>query len=315
MSDDIDDDAVTSARHDARAGVTWYDPQGWTRWLRWLLALPLSLLAAVIIYFVYYIANSFFPDMPTAVTGLLAVLIGSTTFVLCGRYVAPSFDRYVGYTLGVALLVFAGYVLGMILTQGSGSSPKWYALLMPVAAAVGALYACFADLSERRDHSGSEMFSWMPGPLRWLTFIPVALFLAVAACFALGLPLASLRINEDVIRLVNTPILIAVFIGVAAAVAPSHKKAVAITLGLLIALFSIVLFLSALDRPLTVQIVPRIIRVLDPGFFERTHFDPSSLTFAMSVWYQIMSSTSALAGVLIAILATSEVAKMPRVPS
>ncbi len=239
--------------------------------------------------------------MPAAVTRLLAILIGSSAFVVCGRYVAPAFGRYVGYSLGVALLVFAGYVMGNVMTQGSGSLPKWYAVLMPIAAAVGAVYACFADVPESGDPNGREIYSWMPGPLRWLTFIPFAFVLTIVVCFALGLPLAFLRLNFDIIKLVNTPITAAVFIGVAAAVAPSHKKAVAITLGAFIALFAIGLFLSALDRPLTIQVISRI-----------THADPSTLGFYMSPWYQILSSSGALAGVLIAILATARVAKAPR---
>jgi hypothetical protein len=300
MSNDIDDTMpVTSARHGTKPTAIW-DPEGWPRWLRWCLALPLSLLAAVIVYFIYYIANSIFPDMPSAVTGLLAILIGSTAFVLCGRYVAPAFNRYVGYTQGLALLTFAGYLLGMVLTQGSGSLPKWYALLMPIAGGVGALYACFADLPELGDHAGKEVYSWMPDPLRWLAFIPIALILAMAVCFALALPLAFLRIHSDIIKLVNTPISAAVFVGVAAAVAPSHKKTVAITLGSFIALFAVGLFLSALDRPLTVQIISQF-----------THTNPSILGFYMSVWYQIMSSTSALAGALIAVLSTAGIPKMP----
>jgi hypothetical protein len=305
MSDDADDLTPASAlQDDTKPTAPWYDPEGWPRWLRWCLALPLSLLAAVIVYFIYNIANSFFPDMPTAVTSLLAVLIGSTAFVLCGRYVAPGFHRYVGYTIGVAVVTFAGYAMGMILTQGSGSQPKWYALLVPIAAAVGALYGCFAGLPDLRDHAGKEVYSWMPGPLRWLALVPVALVLTVAVCFALGLPLAFLRIDLDIIKLVNTPIAAAVFVGVAAAVAPSHKKLVAMTLGSFIGLFAVGLFLSALDRPLTVQILSQF-----------THADPSTLGFSMSVWYQIMSSTSALAGALTAVLATAGVPKMPTAQS
>lgn len=297
MNDGADDGMFVPAAQRAKPAVAWYDPEGWPRWLRWCLALPLSLLVAVIVYFVYYIVNSILPDVPTAVTGLLAVLIGSSAFVTCGRYIAPAFDRYVGYTLGVALLTFAGYDMGMILTQGSTSLPKWYAVLVPIAAAVGALYACFADLRELRGQPpGREIYSWMPAPIRWLVFLPLAVTVALIVCFALALPLAFLGISSEAIKLVNTPISAAVFISVAAAVVPMYKKPIAIALGSVIGLYSLTLFLSALDRPLTLQIVA-----------QTTHTYPSTFGFYMSPWYQILSSLSALSGVVIAILATSKV--------
>lgn len=302
MSDD-DLTLPNAPRPEPTKAIKWYDPEGWPRWLRWCLALPLSLLAAVIVYFIYNIVNSFSSEIPTALTGLLAIVVGSAAFVLCGRHVAPGFNRYVGYTFAAALLSAAGYLAGMILTQGSGALPKWYAVLIPIAAAFGALYACFADMPDLHDHEGKEVYSWMPGPLRWLAFIPIALVLSVVVNFALGLPFAFLNLSSDIVKLVNTPITAATFIGVAAAVAPSHKKVVAVTLSVLIAIFAVGLLFSALDRPLTVQIISRL-----------THTDPSILRFYMSVWYQIMSSISTLAGLLIANFAVFRSVSVSKIP-
>ena len=61
MNDDVDDVAPVRATQRDKPAVTWYDPEGWPSWLRWCLALPIALLAAIVVYFIYNIANSFFP--------------------------------------------------------------------------------------------------------------------------------------------------------------------------------------------------------------------------------------------------------------
>ncbi len=182
-------DESGSQQQVASSATELYDPRSWPRWLRWCLTAPFSLLAAIIAFFVYSIVNNFLgSELPSAVTGLFAILIGSSAFVFCGRYIAPSFNRYVGYTLGVAVLAVAGYYAGMVVSAGSGTLPKWYAFIIPLAAAGGAIYACASDLSDPTQESAPDSFAWMPNLLRWLAFIPVALLLSLLSIFAFRTP-------------------------------------------------------------------------------------------------------------------------------
>lgn len=151
-----------------KAVVKWHDPEGWPRRLRWLLTGPLSLLTAVIAYFGYAIVNLISAESQIpAVAGLLAIGIGSFAFVSCGRLIAPSFNRYVGSTLVVSVLVATGYYVGVIITRGTSETRVFYAALVAVVAASGAVYGALAAGSSLTRRYGGEVYAWMPRLLRW----------------------------------------------------------------------------------------------------------------------------------------------------
>lgn len=268
----------------------------WPRWLRWLLVIPLALLAATVVFLVYGLVSRLVPGLSLEL-GLPAVAIGSAAFVYGGRIVAPNFNRQAGGVLAVVVLGYACYS-ALVLIETASAVPQWYAVIMPIAAAAGAVYACFARLPVATAFAGNPAFAWMPNLLRAVAFLPIAAFLAVAACFVFGTLLALLRIDADPIRLAVTPIAVAVFVAAATAVAPSRKRIVAAVLGALTAVAVVALFSSTLHRTLVVQASSSLAAQQANG-----------AAFHVSIGYQLISLAAALIAVAIVVSAAFENAR------
>jgi hypothetical protein len=273
-------DAAYSARQ-------WYDPSGWPRWVRWLLVGPVSLLAAVAIFFLYNIINAVASEVPTALTSLFAIAIGTYAFVGIGRVIAPAFSRLVGYVLATTALTLVGYYLGNIVVSGAQETPTWYAILVGLVAMCSAIAAAVTDIPDANPDE-REVYAWMPSVLRWILFLPIALVLAGLACLALGVPLFFMHFSTDVVQLLNTPLAIATLIAVAAAVTPAWKNFVGVTIAALIAVVSFSQLLAGADRSLALQLIAAL-----------THRRAQEFGWSMTPWYETLSGLSGLAGCVI----------------
>lgn len=266
----------------------WYDPAIWPRWVRWCATVIVPLLVAIVVYVVYDIVNNIVPMVPSAVTSLFAALIAAYAYVVSGRIIAPSSRRFIGYTLALIALIFVGYFIGVIVTKPTSSMPAWYGVLFGLVGAAGAVFGAFIEMPDR-DAARREFYAFLPTPLRWALFLPIAIVLSFLVDFALGIPLALMHLNSEVIKLVNTPLSMAVFIGVAAAVAPRAKGLVGVTLGAIFTAIALIgLFITA-DRPLAAQIISHAL-----------HRNPDDFVWSTSVWYQTLSFTSVLLASVIA---------------
>ncbi|HZY95748.1 MAG TPA: hypothetical protein VFE35_01465 [Candidatus Cybelea sp.] len=275
----------------ALAAAKWYDLQRWPIWLRWCIAAPLSVLPVAVVYVVYGAVDRFAPGVVSGIAGVLAAGISSAAFVYCGSTIAPRFRRYVRYTLATAVVTTAIYYVAMASLAGFGMPPVWYAVLTGLAAAAGVVWASAATRGNSTETS-AEVYGWMPDILRWLAFIPVAFLSSLFAGYGLGLPLLLLRFHSELVPLVTTPVVTATFAGAAVAVAPRHKKTVALIFGALTALLVILLLWGGLVRAVNEQ-------TLSVYAYQK----PNERALLMTVWYEILTAAGSLAGLVIAIMA------------
>ena len=278
-------------------GAKWYEPTGWPRWVRWAAVAPLSLLAAIAIYFIYAIINGIASELPSSITSLFAIAIGVYVYVGVGRVIAPAFSKLVGFTLATTALTFIGWFLGNVVANAPHGIPQWYAVLVGLAAMGAALGGAFADIPDRVPHE-REVYAWLPGALRWVLFIPIAVTLAVAVCFVLAVPLALMSLNSDVVRLINTPLATATFIAVCAAVVPKAKNVVGIIFAVLLGLLALVQLFSGIDRGAAVQI-----------FASLAHKGRDEIAWSMTPWYQTLTGLGMLAGCCIGMVGSVQAEK------
>jgi hypothetical protein len=238
---------------------------------------------------VYAIVNRFAPGIPAQVVALCAVGVGSAAFVYWGSVIAPRFSRSVAYTLAISVLTAATYYVVVVALNGFGSPPLWYAVLIGVVAAAGAVYGCVASRKHSAEVAERDFYAWMPDALRWCAFIPVGFVLSLLCGYALGLPLSLLRFSSELIPLINTPVMTAAFLGIAVAIAPRHKKTVGLTLGSLTALVIILLLWSALSRAVNEQMLPLL-----------AYQKPDERALSTIAWNEILTAISTLIGLVIA---------------
>ncbi|HEY6325812.1 MAG TPA: hypothetical protein VIW73_04760 [Candidatus Cybelea sp.] len=217
---------------------------------------------------------------------LFAVGISAALFVYCGSAIAPRFRRYVRYTLTAAVLTPAIYYVITASVEGVSARPAVLTGLAAVAGVICAYAAARGDVTE----SGSEMFGWMPGTLRWVAFIPVAFVLSLIAGYAIGLPLSLLPLNtQQFVPLVTTPVFTAAFVGVAEAVAPRNKRIVGLTLSSLTAVIVIMFLWVGLVQAVNGAIVPIYV-----------YAKPDERALSITVWHEVLMAAACLAGLAIA---------------
>jgi hypothetical protein len=270
----------------------WYDPTGWPEPVRWVALVPLPVGAAIVAFVIYSVVNGIFPDMPSALTGLLAVVVAASAYVGLSRLLAPSFDRLIGVVQVGAVCLFAAYMVAKaVLEPARNGSPTWYTILFGVAAIGGAVYGSSVALEGSAAAVRREVYAWMPAPLRWVLFIPIALLLAVLSAAAFGLLLYALHVSADAAKLVNTILMSAIFIGVASAVAPCGKNVVGIVFALIFGFFAVFQILAGAFRPVAAQMIA--------GYF---HKDLADVAFDSPVWYQLLTGFGLLAGAVVGAL-------------
>lgn len=266
--------------------------RAWPSWLRWCLTGVLAVLPVVVAYLIFALVAGVAPAIAAQAVGVLAAALGCGAFVYVGRAVAPSFRRYVALTLVAAIAIGAIYF--MVTSSRLLGAPAGFVFLAGLAAIAGAICGCVARLGDPAEPAAGEIFGWMPAILRWCAFVPIALVASLLAAYELGFPLSLARFDGALIPIANAPVTAAVFVGVAAAVAPRGKKIVGIALAVLAALVVLVLFWTGLSAAVTRQTLP-----LNIG--QR----PDELALEITVWSQILTTAGAIAGLAIGAIAAS----------
>jgi hypothetical protein len=263
-------------------------------WLRWFLAAPLAGVWVAVLYLVYGGVERLGVGALTAIAGPVAAALAATGFVYIGRRVAPRFGGYVAFALTIGVFATAIFTLLLGSNNGFAAPPRWYMALLAIAAIAGAIYGYNAKPRNADAAPGHDAFAWMPHLVRWLVLIPLASAIALVVAFGISIPLALLHAPAELVRLANTPVSMAALVAAGAAIAPSHKKGVAVTLGIVAALVVAIVLFAGLQQATTAATLPIYVN-------QR----PNEKALALTAWLDFLTSAGALAGIAVSVRAVS----------
>jgi|GEM_PF-6629812 len=261
-------------------------------WLRWFFAAPLSAMWVALVYLVYSGIARLGLGAMTAIAGVVAAVLAAGGFVYIGRRVAPRFQGYVAFALAIGVFAAAIFALLIGSNNGFAAPPRWYMALLAFGAIAGAIYAYNAKPGNEDAAPGHDAFAWMPGFVRWCTFIPLSLVLSLIVAYGIALPLALFHVHAELVRLLNTPVSMAALVAAGAAIAPGHKKGIALTLGILAALVVVILLFAGLQQATTVATLPIYV-----------YQQPNGKALVLTAWLDFLTSVGGLAGIAVGVRA------------
>ncbi|HYL26876.1 MAG TPA: hypothetical protein VEW74_03515, partial [Candidatus Nitrosotalea sp.] len=209
-----------------------------------------------------------------------------------GRRVAPRFQGDVAFVLAIGVFATAIFTFALGSNNGFAAPPRWYTALLALGAVAGAIYGYNAKPANTDAAPGHDAFARMPHFVRWLVLIPLAVVVALFAAFGISIPLALLHAHSEIVSFANAPVSSAAFVGAGAAIAPGHKKGIAVTLGIITGLVVVILLFAALQQATTAATLPIYV-----------YQQPNEKGLVLTAWLDFLTSLGALAGILVALRA------------
>jgi hypothetical protein len=230
-----------------------YDGPWWVA-LRWVAVIPASIVIAIIAYVLTSIVNGLVgSELVSGLASLLAAGAAGYISVAMSLAIAPEAKRAAATAVAAMMILASFFVIGNVVTGQAPKSemPSWYLVIVWLAFAVGAICGLFAEASFETVASIN-----LPPLVRWILFLPVAVVVGAGVMLAMILGVVQFFPGASGILDIETRFIPAIIlISLAIAIAPSHRRIVAVAVSLLWIVGGSGYLVGAISRPIVQPLI------------------------------------------------------------